>query len=652
MYRLNAWILVFLLVLTLASAEENLYQYDSLDLQLQVEGQFDLIEEQSPATVEEVTVQLLFYPEQSFRQRVIDLENSGDVQDNVITYNWNNPSLGRKEFGYSALVRTTNQQLEVRRKIPFPLENIEGYEEYLLPTETIDSDNPAVIAKASELAEGEDDLFEVAFKLARWVDENVVYDLSTLTADTSQKASWVLQQKQGVCDEMTSLFVAMARSLGIPARFVSGVSYTTSDLFSTPWQPHGWAEVYFPEVGWVSFDITFGEYGYVDVSHIQLRDGFDPKEPATRYEWLARNVRLEPADLDVEVNVARKGTSQPEGIELEQEILGIEVSMGSHNLIKGILKNNEEYYAATTLHLAVPSELQLIGKNKRTILLKPKEVKETYWVVKVPSNLESDYVYTFPAIIYSEKNTSVESAFIVQSGKPVYSWEDMQELTITTEEKSYSRKISIQCDYPRELKIDQEAEVKCTLKNIGNARLDGLTFCIGGVCEVVDLPLNQEVVSSIEIKGREPGWDRLIASAQHNQVDKRISLDYLTLDDPLIRMQADYPSAISFGETAEIHLHLEKASFATPRNLTVILDGLGTEYAWELEELTKNQTLVLDLATDRLSFTNDISITASWGDKEGQSFSEKQEVMIKGIPTSFSSRIKLILNGILNLFSD
>ena len=651
MHKLLPWALVFLLIVTLASAEENLYQYDSLDMQLQVEGQFDLVEEQSPATVEEVTTQLLFYPEQSFRQRIIDMDNSGEVEDNVATYHWNNPGLGRREFGYSALVRTTNQQLEVRQKIPFPLENIDGYEQYLLPTETIDSDNPAIIAKASELAEGEDDLFKVAFNLASWVDENVVYDLSTLTADTSQKASWVLQHQQGVCDEMTSLFVAMARSLGIPARFVSGVSYTTSDLFSTPWQPHGWAEVYFPEVGWVSFDITFGEYGYIDVSHIKLRDGFDPQEPATRYEWLARNVRLEPANLDVNVEIVKRGTSQPEEIELEQEILSEEVSMGSHNLIKGILKNNEEYYAATTLHIAVPSELQLIGKNKRTILLKPKEVKETYWIVNVPSDLDPDYVYTFPAIIYSEKNTSVESAFIVQPGKPVYSWEDIQALIVPTEERNFSRKIALQCDYPRELKINQEAEVRCTLKNVGNAHLDGVAFCVGGVCEAVDLPINQETVSSIEIIGRNPGWDRIIVSAEHDLVDKRISLDYLTLDDPLVRMKVSSPLAVSFGQTVEIHLALEKESFATPRNVTIMLNGLGAEYSWEMAELAKNQTLVLDLGTERLSFTNDISLTASWKDQEGRLFSEQQEFTVKGIPISFSSRVKLIFNGIINLFS-
>ena len=226
-----------------------------------------------------------------------------------------------KQFGYSAIVKTNQQRKEVHAKIPFPLTSTQGYTKYLQATETIDSTHPQIIAKATELAEGEDDLFKVAFKLASWVEENVEYDLNTLTASVSQKASWVLENKQGVCDEMTSLFIAMARSLGIPARFASGISYTTSELFTENWQPHGWAEVYFPELGWVAFDITFGEYGYIDVTHIKLRDNVDPQEAATKYEWMANNVKLEAHPLEFDVNIQQEGNFIPEEIQLEEEIL-------------------------------------------------------------------------------------------------------------------------------------------------------------------------------------------------------------------------------------------------------------------------------------------------------------------------------------------
>src|SRR3989338_2220208 len=108
-------------------------------------------------------------------------------------------------------------------------------------------------------------MYVASFLLASWVKENVRYDLTTLTAEAVQTSSWVFQERRGVCDELTNLFIAMARSVGIPARFVTGTVY--SGLLPG-WGNHGWAEVYFQGYGWVPFDVTYGQYGWIDPSHV------------------------------------------------------------------------------------------------------------------------------------------------------------------------------------------------------------------------------------------------------------------------------------------------------------------------------------------------------------------------------------------------
>ena len=70
--------------------------------------------------------------------------------------------------------------------------------EFLKPTKSIDSNNKEIISKASELTEKEDDLFKAVFKLANWVEENVNYELDSITAKASKKASCVLENKRGV----------------------------------------------------------------------------------------------------------------------------------------------------------------------------------------------------------------------------------------------------------------------------------------------------------------------------------------------------------------------------------------------------------------------------------------------------------------------
>ena len=304
----GVYILVIILLSTLTLASP-LYQHDSLKMQLDVNGEFELIPKSSSATLKEAKTQILIYPKNNYRQAIVNWESQGEIEDEEVQFVWDDGEFGVKEFGYSSTISTNDGRMKVNKKIEFPISQnlIQDQLEYLHPTETIDSNNQEIIAKAEELVQGEDDLFKATFKMAEWVERNVEYDLNSLTEKASQKASWVLENKQGVCDEMTSLFVAMARSQGIPARFASGISYTTSELFNENWQPHGWAEVYFPDVGWVGFDITFGEYGYVDVTHIKFRDGFDPKEPATEFQWIADKVDIETKPLDFTVTILEKG---------------------------------------------------------------------------------------------------------------------------------------------------------------------------------------------------------------------------------------------------------------------------------------------------------------------------------------------------------
>ncbi len=647
-------IILLLVLLTLPFIHaQTLYQQDSLQLQVSLNGQFTLVPTVSPGSIEKVSANLLLYPQEEFRQKIKDFQSSGTTTNNSIVFNWKDGKIDTKQYGYSAIIQTNNQQLEVKDKIPYPLteQQIQGLQQYLKPTKTIDSDNPEIIAKATELAEGETDLFKISFKLASWVEENVNYDLNTVTETASLPASWVLQHKEGVCDEMTSLFIAMSRSLGIPARFVSGVSYSTSKLFKEPWQPHGWAEVYFPEIGWVSFDITFGEYGYIDVTHVKLRDGFDPSEPATKFEWLANNVELKPEELKFNVVVVKEGEFIPEKIQLTQEILDPEIGPGSYNLIKGILKNTEDHYAATTLTLAVPQEIEILGRNKRTILLSPKEVRETYWIVKAPENVPANYIYTYPSVIYSEKNISVTDSFQMIPEKTVYTKDEIEKLTIINEEKTYSRKVTFNCQYPREINLGEDEKIICAVRNQGTANLNDLEFCLGDVCETFNLALNQERKSEITINGETAGEKKIVVTAENNEVEKKSVIEYQVLDPPTIAVNIAGPSTLSFNQVAKLIINVEKKSFSNLQNVRVTLDGEGFNNIWEIASLDKTTELPVELSNLPLTKKNKFTVSVIWSDKKGKEYAASKEIIIIGEAHSFAERIKMVLNRMINLFS-
>lgn len=651
---MRAGIIIFisLFLVSLSAAEENLYQYDSLKLQLDVEGDFEVLKTGTAAEVKELSVELLLVPAIEYRQQTIEWNSAGKKEEDKVIFQWDNPQFGIEKYGYSAIVRTKDGQLRVARKILFPItaSKIAGLEQYLQPTEHIDSNHPAVVQKATELAEGQEDLFKVAFTVADWVEEHVQYDLNSVTATASQKASWVLENKQGVCDEMTSLFVAMMRSLGIPARFVSGVSYTTSPLFSEPWQPHGWAEVYFPEIGWVGFDITFGEYGYVDVTHIKFRDGFDPADPATRFLWKAYRADVEPGELTTEVAVLQHGAVLPNDIQVEIELLSDNIGISSYNLVKGILKNNANYYTARTLQLAVPEEVEIIGKNKRKVLLEPKQVKEIYWVVHVTDNLKENYIYTMPVVLYSETNVSVQDAFAVKSGNSIYSYDTIQKLTAMDEEKTYSRKISLNCNVPNALLLDETREIDCTLKNIGNTNLRQVQFCLKEICQYISLPINQEKTETITLRGETPGYHTFIASAENEVIEKKSAFEYAVYDAATVNVNIDHPSSAQYGNDIPITFSLERGSFNVPKNVSVEVSGAGMMQTWKIEELAEKTDFTIRIPGKRIASSTLITARVRWEDIQGKSYSWEEEISIEGKGENFMEKARLFLNRILNLF--
>jgi transglutaminase-like putative cysteine protease len=61
----------------------------------------------------------------------------------------------------------------------------------------------------------------------------------------------------GVCQDYSHIFVAAARRLGIPARYVSGHLVRADGLVTQP-AGHAWVETFLPDLGWVGFDPTNG----------------------------------------------------------------------------------------------------------------------------------------------------------------------------------------------------------------------------------------------------------------------------------------------------------------------------------------------------------------------------------------------------------
>jgi len=647
---------MFITIISTSVVADNLYFYDNLDISLAVEGQLLLYEAGDGAEISELTTTLLLYPEEDYRQELLSFQSDGEVENNRVIFFWEDPELGEMTYSFQSLVSTNYQRNQISEKISFPAEFSEQEIEdeqlylYLEDSETIDWNEPSIIAQANELTAGKDDFFEVAFLLASWVEENIEYDLNTLTAKSSQKSSWVLENKAGVCDEMTSLFIAMCRSQGIPARFVTGISYTNSPLFAEPWQAHGWAEVYFPEHGWVSFDPTFGEYGYIDATHVKLKDDADPSEASTLYEWTAHNVNIVSQELDFDVDVVNRGDQIDKEFSLEISSLGEELAFGSYNLITAIIKNEHEYYSASTLTLTVPEEIQIISNKKQTVLLEPKEVQELYWIVKIPSNLNDGYRYEFPYAISTEKNLSIEDSFYSQKSAVSYTKSEIEDLIPEDlDENSYSRVLVLSCDYLEEVQINQNNVIYCSIKNSGNTDLENLELCIADDCSTIsELKISEEKTHQVELTSLDAGWETVLVSVKNSLVQKNQYLTYQILDDASLEVSYLISENIHYGEEFLVTISLIPDSFSVPQDLAMSVTLPGKINTWEISELAQQQDIILEINSLGLSSKNNQPLEITWKDEQGNEFSYYDEIFIEIESNTFWDKVVMFFNGLNN----
>lgn len=96
------------------------------------------------------------------------------------------------------------------------------------------------------------DTIDQLHALANAVRDRVDYVAGATHVHTG--AAEALADGKGVCADHAHIFIAAARTLGIPARYVTG--YLVPDDDTSANAHHAWAEAYVDALGWVGFDVA------------------------------------------------------------------------------------------------------------------------------------------------------------------------------------------------------------------------------------------------------------------------------------------------------------------------------------------------------------------------------------------------------------
>ncbi len=152
------------------------------------------------------------------------------------------------------------------------------YVEYLSRSDHASWDDDLKAAAERIAAVTGDDVVGIVLALHRFVHTSLQYTpgATYIGVDVNE----VLAKAKGVCQDYAHLAVALCRSVGIPARYVSGYFFAASEATGADVdgdevqvQTHAWFEAAIPDWGWLALDPTNAQQ--VGQRHITIGHGRD-----------------------------------------------------------------------------------------------------------------------------------------------------------------------------------------------------------------------------------------------------------------------------------------------------------------------------------------------------------------------------------------
>jgi transglutaminase-like putative cysteine protease len=141
---------------------------------------------------------------------------------------------------------------------------------YLRETSLTQTDAAIIdFAQATRTATDGDTLI-LLHALLTALNREIAFDTDPTHAATTAAEAFSL--RRGVCQDITHIFVAAARALGVPARYVGG-HFHRADGVTVQDAGHAWAEAYVENLGWVGFDPTNGIC--ITDAHVRVAVGLD-----------------------------------------------------------------------------------------------------------------------------------------------------------------------------------------------------------------------------------------------------------------------------------------------------------------------------------------------------------------------------------------
>ncbi len=231
---------------------------------------------------------------------------------------------------HTALEVTAEASVETQDPPPVstgpPLETLkeagfrDRHEEFLKRSPHTDWNDDMTQAARSLAEANGSDVASVVAEIHRFVGDKLSYEPGA--TDIGEPIADIAAKGAGVCQDYAHLAVALCRSIGIPARYVSGYLFSSNDRTGSidgdlvRVQTHAWFEAAIPGLGWLPLDPTNGLP--VGRQHVKIGHGRDYDDvPPLRGVYSGPGTPT----VDASVEIRRTDPARPPSTPMQPSLL-------------------------------------------------------------------------------------------------------------------------------------------------------------------------------------------------------------------------------------------------------------------------------------------------------------------------------------------
>lgn len=258
----------------------------------------------------------------------------GKALNNILYSEWQGVP-GEKVMTYSFVVKRRDVTMNGRPSGELPLSS-EEFKEFLDTSFLGSTVELKIKSLAREITKGKTTGLAKARAVYDWIVENMQRDPHVKGCGLG-KVGELLESMGGKCVDIHSVFVALMRSAGIPAREIYGIRILKASEGDMTKTQHCWSEFYLPGQGWIAADPA-------DVRKIILEEKLS-WEQAKRYReyyfgavdenriafGIGKNIRLNPAQSGEPLLYFMYPYAEEDGKPLNEDLYGfnLEYRIGS-----------------------------------------------------------------------------------------------------------------------------------------------------------------------------------------------------------------------------------------------------------------------------------------------------------------------------------